>query len=64
MHRTIDIIIDESGGITIDAVNFSGTDCEKTTAFLEAALGAVKAKQRKPEYFRQRKINHVQRLGQ
>jgi hypothetical protein len=64
MHRSIEIIIDAAGGISIDAVGFRGTDCQKATAFLEAALGAVKARQRKPEYYRHRRVDHVQRLSE
>ncbi len=53
--RTVEIIINASGQLTINATGFSGTDCEKATAFLEQALGKLSAKQRKPEFYR---FNH------
>ena len=39
MNKTIEIIIETTGEIKIDAVGFKGPDCEKATAFLEEALG-------------------------
>jgi Protein of unknown function (DUF2997) len=39
MSRSIEVIITPIGEVKIDAVGFKGVDCEKATAFLEAALG-------------------------
>lgn len=39
------------GSVVINAVGFTGTDCEKATAFLEQALGNVSQRRRKPEYW-------------
>lgn len=39
------------GSIKINAVGFVGSECEKATAFLEAALGDVAKRRRKPEYW-------------
>jgi hypothetical protein len=39
MNRTIEIMIDPSGEIQINAVGFKGPDREKATKFLEEALG-------------------------
>ena len=50
MNRTIEIIIETTGEIQIDAVGFKGPDCEKATQFLEEALGVVGKKIKKPEY--------------
>ena len=50
MNRTIEIIIATTGEIQIDAVGFKGADCERATQFLEAALGVVGKKIKKPEY--------------
>ncbi len=50
--KVIEIIINASGQLTINAAGFSGSDCEKATAFLEQALGTLSAKQRKPEFYR------------
>ncbi len=51
--KTIEVIVSAGGSIKIDAVGFSGPDCEKATAFLEKALGATTGKQKKPEHYRQ-----------
>ncbi len=53
MAKTIEVIVQPDGQLKIDAVGFKGADCEKATAFLEKALGQVKGKARKPEYYRQ-----------
>lgn len=60
--KTIEVIIGIAGEIKIDALGFKGPDCEKATAFLEAALGTVKRKDKKPEYYQTQR--HVQRIGQ
>ena len=61
--KTIQIVVQPSGELQIDAVGFSGADCEKATAFLEETLGLVGQKQRKPEYYRQGLRNTVQKVG-
>jgi hypothetical protein len=48
--KSIEVIIGSDGSLKIDAVGFQGADCEKATAFLEKALGAVKGRQKKPAY--------------
>jgi hypothetical protein len=50
--KTIDILINPEGRLTINASGFEGADCEKATAFLEQALGELEQRQRKPEYHR------------
>jgi hypothetical protein len=50
--KTIEILIQPAGQITINAHGFEGADCEKATAFLEQALGQLEQRQRKPEYHR------------
>ena len=62
MAKTIEVIVDAGGGIKIDAAGFKGADCEKATAFLEKALGQVKARQKKPEFHQ--RVQAQQRLGQ
>ena len=59
--KTIEVIIGPDGSLKIDAVGFQGADCEKATAFLEKALGAVRGRQKKPERYRQ--IQHRQQVG-
>ena len=60
--RTIELIVQPNGQLKIDAVGFSGPDCERATAFLEKALGTVKAKAKKPDFYRQ--VNRQQTVGQ
>ena len=47
----IDIIIDTDGTVKIDAIGFSGGECEKATAELERALGIVMNKTKKKEFY-------------
>lgn len=61
MAKTIEVIIQPDGQLKIDAVGFKGADCEKATAFLEKALGQVKGKAKKPEYYRQ--AQNQQQIG-
>lgn len=59
--KSIEIIVQPSGELKIDAVGFAGADCEKATAFLEQALGQINARQRKPEWHRHiRKATRLQ----
>lgn len=48
--RTIEVVVTDTGAITIEAREFKGRGCEAATQFLEEALGAVQTRQRKPEY--------------
>jgi hypothetical protein len=61
--RVVEILITPSGQLTINAAGFSGTDCEKATAFLEQALGQLTAKQRKPEWHQRNQRTHQQKVG-
>ena len=63
MSRTIEVIVDTTGQIKIDAVGFQGADCEKATAFLEEALGRVSDRQHKPEYQSRNRSVTKQRVG-
>ena len=63
MNRTIEIIIGTTGEIQIDAVGFKGADCEQATKFLEAALGVVGQKVKKPEYHQRSTTRNQQRIG-
>ena len=62
MKQEIHVDIEPDGFLKIDAIGFSGSDCELATAFLEAALGDVQSKQKKPEYYQQQRRNSAQRL--
>jgi hypothetical protein len=63
MSRTIQVVITPTGEIKIDAVGFKGADCEKATAFLEAALGIERTRVRKPEFHQQARKAVQQKLG-
>ena len=62
--RTIEITIQPTGEIAIEAVAFKGADCEAATRFLEEALGVAGQKSRKPEYYQRHRGHNQQRLGQ
>ena len=61
--KRIDIDIGPDGSIAIDAVGFSGPDCEEATRFLEEALGEPTARQQKPEYRQRATAQQRQTLG-
>ena len=63
MNRSIEVVIAPDGEVKIDAVGFKGADCEKATAFLEAALGIERSRVRKPEFHQQTKKHLQQKLG-
>jgi hypothetical protein len=64
MSKAIEVIIQPDGSLKIDAVGFTGSDCDKATAFLEKALGQATGKSRKPEYFTTARRAQQQRAGQ
>ncbi|MHA3774847.1 DUF2997 domain-containing protein [Verrucomicrobiota bacterium sgz303538] len=61
--RSIEVTVQPSGEITIDALGFKGADCEQATRYLENALGVVGTKQKKPEYHRCRSTTQHQQVG-
>ena len=63
MKPTIEIVIAATGDITIDAIGFTGTDCEQATRFLEEVLGTRETSVRKPEFYRTRQQHQKQRIG-
>ena len=63
MSKSIEVIIQPDGSLKIDAVGFTGSDCEQATAFLEDALGQASSRQRKPEYNNTTKRTAFQRTG-
>ena len=62
MAKTIEVIVNPTGEVKIDAIGFKGADCEKATAFLERALGQTESKQKKPEFYKQ--ARNVQKIGE
>jgi Protein of unknown function (DUF2997) len=61
--RTIEVTVESTGGIIIEAVAFKGADCEKATQYLEEALGVAGQRTKKPEYYQRSRQQHQQRLG-
>jgi len=61
--RTIEVTVEPTGGIIIEAVAFKGADCEKATQYLEEALGVAGQRTKKPEYYQRSRQQHQQRLG-
>lgn len=59
--KTIEVIVQTDGTLKIDAVGFTGPDCEKATRFLEIALGKTTGNTKKTEYYRQ--VRQQQRVG-
>lgn len=49
--KQIEIVVDTTGAVKIEAKNFSGTSCTDATRPFEKALGAVTDNQFKPEYY-------------
>ena len=64
MKPTIEIIVLPTGEFTIEGVGFKGAGCEQATKFLEAALGVVAAKTKKPEFHQLATTTQNQSLGQ
>ena len=58
--KTIEVIVASDGTLKIDAIGFTGSDCEKATAFLEKALGKTQSRQKKAEHYR---VAITQRIG-
>jgi len=61
--RIIEVTVEPSGSIIIEAVAFRGADCEKATQYLEEALGVAGQRSKKPEYYQRTRQHHQQRLG-
>ena len=62
--RRIEILIDTSGRLKIEAMNFQGPDCEKATRFVEEALGERLEHTRKSEYHAQVRTANRQQATQ
>jgi Protein of unknown function (DUF2997) len=63
MNKTIEVVITPTGSVKINGIGFKGADCEKATAFLEAALGIEQNRVRKPEFHQQARKHLQQKLG-
>lgn len=49
--KQIVVTVDAEGQVSIEAVGFRGQSCEKATAALEQAMGIVKSKDKKPDWY-------------
>jgi len=50
--KEIEVVVNPDGSVSVEALGYSGPECEKATAFIEEALGEVQTRKRKPEYYR------------
>ena len=62
-QRTIEVTVQPTGEIKIDALGFKGADCDQATRYLEEALGVSVSRQKKPEYYQRRQTTQSQQLG-
>ena len=60
-QRSIDITVRPDGGVTLEALNYEGADCEAATRFLEEALGVTTKRNRKPEYYKTGRTRNTRR---
>lgn len=51
--KTVEVTISPDGEIKIEAVGYSGAECEQATAALEKALGIAHDRMAKPERYQQ-----------
>jgi len=49
--KEIEVTVNPDGSVSVEALGYSGPECEKATAFIEEALGEVQTRKRKPEYY-------------
>ena len=65
MSRRIHVRVSPIGDITVEADGFHGSGCEAATKAIEEALGKVRERSRKPDYWRQsNRHQNRQQLGQ
>ena len=66
MSRRIHVRVSPTGDITVEAEGFQGKGCEAATKAIEDALGTVRERTRKPDWWRQssRSQNHQQLGGE
>ena len=60
-QRSIDVTVRPDGGVTLEALNYAGADCEAATRFLEEALGVTAKRTRKPEYYKTGRTRNTRR---
>ena len=50
--RTIDVVVDAKGNVTVQTRGFAGPACQEASRFLEEALGRRGTERLTAEYFR------------
>jgi len=64
-RRRIHVRVSPAGDISVEAVGFQGSGCEAATKAIEAALGSVRERTRKPDWWRRsRNLCTEQQLGE
>jgi hypothetical protein len=63
-RQEITVTIDQEGQVTVNVSGIDGPDCLAATEALEQALGAVRSRERTPEYYRafQRQVSTVRKV--
>ena len=64
-RQEITVTIDQEGQATITVSGIDGPDCQAATEALEQALGAVRSRERTPDYHRvcQQQTSTVRKVG-
>lgn len=60
MAQSIVVIVGPDGAVKVDAIGYSGPDCERATKALREALGATVEHKRKADYCRASTVGQVQ----
>ena len=61
----IHVRVSPNGDIAVEAEGFQGKGCESATKAIEQALGTVRERTRKPDWWRQsRDVRNEQQLGE
>ena len=59
--QSIQVTVQPDGAVQVEALGFTGADCESATRFLEEALGIPAKRSRKPEYYKSGRTRNERR---
>jgi len=62
MNKTITLLIDPTGKVTIEGAGFVGKECDAKMKAFEDAIGKVETRTDLPEYHQQAAV--IQKVGQ
>ena len=62
-QKSIEVVVQPDGSLKIEALGFTGADCEKATAFLEKALGTALTRKQKAERYQATAVKSMQKVG-